>query len=95
MSRPSDRPKQGTIPLLIDCLYSLPIDERKRFISKMLDIPIGQVFDITTDYTTLRFKQIQEIVDIVKNFNLDPNLPLGYDILVNKYGKPELVNHIL
>ena len=95
MSRPSDRPTQGTIPLLIDCLYSLPIDERKRFISKMLDIPIGQVFDITTDYTTLRFKQSQEIIDTIKNFNMNPNLPLCYDILVNKYGKPELVNHIL
>ena len=91
MSRPSDRPKQGTIPLLIDCLYSLPIDERNRFISKMLDIPIGQVFDITTDYTTLRFKQIQEIIDTIKNFNMNPNLPLCYDILVNKYGQPELV----
>ena len=73
---------QGTIPLLIDCLYSLQIEERKRFISRMLDIPINHEFDVTTNIGSIRFKQTERIVDIITHFNLDPNLPLCFDLLV-------------
>ena len=87
MKRMCDRPPEGTIPILIDLLYSLQIDDRKRFVNKILDIPIGHVFDIKTSKEShYRFNQTQQIIDIVKNFNMNPNLPLCYNMLVEKYG---------
>ena len=92
MKRMSDRPPEGTIPILIDLLYSLQIDDRKRFVNKILDIPIRHVFDIKTSKDLhYRFNQTQQISNIVKNFNMNPNVPLCYNILVEKYG--DLIIH--
>ena len=75
----------GTIPLLIDCLYSLCPDERKRFISRMLDIPINHEFDIITDIGVIRYTQTERIVDTITRFNTDSCL--CQDLLAEKYGK--------